>query len=391
MKKICVVTGTRAEYGLLKPLIKKLDRDLEIDLSIIVTGMHLSSEFGNTFEVIENDGFKNLEKIEMLLSSDTDIGVAKSMGLGMISYSEVLNRIEPDLLVVLGDRYEILSIVTVANVLKIPVAHLYGGEITEGAFDDAFRHCISKMSYLHFTSTEEYRRRVIQLGEHPSRVFNVGAIGAENIKKLEIIDKIKLEKKINLKISDNFFVTVFHPVTLERNSAENQIMELLSAIKESGIDTIFIKANSDSNGRIINQKLEEFVKENPSKYSLVSSLTSEEYLSTIKYSQGLIGNSSSGIIEAPSLKVGNLNIGDRQRGRIMANSTINCKPEKESILSGIKKLKSLKFKEIVKESKSPYGDGDVSQKIINEIKKIDKIDLKKSFYNIAYVENNNER
>lgn len=391
MKKICVVTGTRAEYGLLKPLIKKLDKDLEIDLSIIVTGMHLSSEFGNTIEVIENDGFKNLEKVEMLLSSDTDIGVAKSMGLGMISYSEVLNRIEPDLLVVLGDRYEILSIVTVANVLKIPVAHLYGGEITEGAFDDAFRHCISKMSYLHFTSTEEYRRRVIQLGEHPNRVFNVGAIGAENIKKLEIIDKVKLEKKINLKISDNFFVTVFHPVTLEKNSAEDQIIELLNAIKESDIDTIFIKANSDSNGRIINQKLEEFVKENPNKYSLVSSLTSEEYLSIIKYSQGLIGNSSSGIIEAPSLKIGNLNIGDRQRGRIMANSTINCKPEKESILLGIKKLKSFEFKKIIKESKSPYGDGEVSQKIVNEIKKINKIDLKKSFYNLIYVERSNER
>lgn len=391
MKKICVVTGTRAEYGLLKPLIKKLDKDLEIDLSIIVTGMHLSSEFGNTVEVIENDGFKNLEKVEMLLSSDTDIGVAKSMGLGMISYSEVLNRIEPDLLVVLGDRYEILSIVTVANVLKIPVAHLYGGEITEGAFDDAFRHCISKMSYLHFTSTEEYRRRVIQLGEHPNRVFNVGAIGAENIKKLEIIDKVKLEKKINLKISDDFFVTVFHPVTLEKNSAENQINELLSAIKESGIDTVFIKANSDSNGRIINQKLEKFVKQDPTKYSLVSSLTSEEYLSIIKHSQGLIGNSSSGIIETPSLKIGNLNIGDRQRGRIMATSTISCKPEKESILLGIKKLKSFEFKKIVKESKSPYGDGNVSQKIINEIKKLDTIDLKKSFYNLTYMENNNER
>lgn len=391
MKKICVVTGTRAEYGLLKPLIKKLDKDLEIDLSIIVTGMHLSSEFGNTFEVIENEGFKNLEKIEMLLSSDTDIGVAKSMGLGMISYSEVLSRIEPDFLVVLGDRYEILSIVTVANVLKIPVVHLYGGEITEGAFDDAFRHCISKMSYLHFTSTEDYRRRVIQLGEHPSRVFNVGAIGVENIKKLEIIDKVELEKKINLKISNNFFVTVFHPVTLEKNSAKDQIIELLIAIKESDIDTIFIKANSDSNGRIINQKLEEFVKENPNKYSLISSLTSEEYLSVLKYSQGLIGNSSSGIIEAPSLKIGNLNIGDRQRGRTMAESTINCKPEKESILLGIKKLKSFEFKKIVKESQSPYGDGDVSQKIINEIKKINKIDLKKIFYNLDYVESNNER
>lgn len=382
MKKICVVTGTRAEYGLLKPLMKKMELNKNIELSVIVTGMHLSPEFGNTYKGVEEDKYKNISKIEMLLSSDTDIGVAKSMGLGMISYSEALSNIEPDFLVVLGDRYEIFSIVAVANVLKIPVIHLHGGEKTEGAYDEAFRHCISKMSYLHFTSTEEYKQRVIQLGENPERVFNVGAIGVENIKKLNIVPRNILENKLNLKISNNLYVTVFHPVTLEKNSVEIQIENLLKAIEKSGIDTIFIKSNSDTNGRTINSKLEEFCKKNPLKYKLISSLTSEEYLSLIKYSQGLIGNSSSGILETPSLKIGSLNIGDRQKGRIMANSTIFCEPSEEGILKGIKKLKSIEFKKIVDSVKSPYGDGQVSDKIIDVILQIKKIDLKKSFYDL---------
>ncbi|MGL5053241.1 MAG: UDP-N-acetylglucosamine 2-epimerase [Cetobacterium sp.] len=384
IRKICVVTGTRAEYGLLKPLLKKLKDDSEIELSVIITGMHLSPEFGNTYKTIENDGFQNLEKVVMLLSSDSDIGIAKSMGLGMISYSETLSRISPDLLLVLGDRYETLSIVTVANVLKIPVAHLHGGEVTEGAFDDAFRHCISKMSYFHFTSTEEYRKRVIQLGEHPSRVFNVGAIGVENIAKLELISKEELKKDLGIEITDNLFVVLFHPVTLEKNSAEIQINELLNAVKETKIDAIFIKANSDSNGRVINSRLEEFVKRDSSKYKLFSSLTNHQYLSLIKHSRGLIGNSSSGIIEAPSFKVGNLNIGDRQRGRISAKSTLHCQPIKEEIILGIEKLKSIEFQNLVKNIQSPYGDGDVSSKIMAELKKIKEIDLKKSFYNLKF-------
>lgn len=387
MKQICIVTGTRAEYGLLKPLMKKMELNKNVTLSIIVTGMHLSSEFGNTYKIIENDGYKNIFKIEMLLSADTDTGIVKSMGIGMISYGDILSRLNPDFLLVLGDRYEIFSIVTAANVLKIPVIHLHGGEKTEGAYDETFRHCITKMSYLHFTSTEEYRNRVIQLGENPERVFNVGAIGVENIKKLNILSKDILEEKINMKISNNFFVTVFHPVTLEKNSAETQIETLLEAIKKSDIDTLFIKANSDTNGRIINFKLEEFCKKNPMKYSLISSLTSEEYLSLIKHSQGLIGNSSSGVLETPSLKIGNLNIGDRQKGRIVAESTISCESFEENILVGIKKLKSLEFKKIVDSVESPYGDGKVSDKIIDIILTFDEINLKKSFYDIKISKN----
>lgn len=382
MKKICIVTGTRAEYGLLSTLMKKLEVREDIELSILVTGMHLSPEFGNTYRTIENDGYKNIFKVEMLLSSDTDIGIAKSMGLGMISYSDILSKINPDFLLVLGDRYEIFSIVTVANVFKIPVIHLHGGEKTEGAYDEAFRHCISKMSYLHFTSTEDHRKRVIQLGEAPERVYNVGAIGVENIKNLKIISKEEIEDKIGMKISDNFYVTIFHPVTLEKGSAESQVNELLKAIEESRINTIFIKANSDTNGRIINDRLEKFCKKNPEKYKLFSSLTSQEYLSLIKYSKGLIGNSSSGIVEAPSLKIGSLNIGDRQKGRKTASSTISCQPLFSEILIGIKKLSSNEFEEIIKKTISPYGDGQVSDKIIEKIINLDLIDLKKRFYDL---------
>lgn len=382
MKKICVVTGTRAEYGLLAPLMKKMELSEEIELSVIVTGMHLSPEFGNTYKTVEADGYKNIDKIEMLLSSDTDVGIVKSMGLGMISYADSLSKINPDFLLVLGDRYEVLSIVTAANVLKIPVIHLHGGEKTEGAYDEAFRHCISKMSYLHFTSTEEYRKRVIQLGENPERVFNVGAIGVENIKKLDLISKDELEKKIGMKINNQFFMTVFHPVTLEKNSVEIQLGELLKAIKDSNIDTVFIKANSDTNGRVINNKLEEFCKQNTTKYKLFSSLTSQEYLSLIKHSRGLIGNSSSGILEAPSLKIGSLNIGDRQKGRITAESTISCNPISSEIKDGIERILSAEFDEVVKNSTSPYGDGEVSDKIIEKILNLKAVDLKKSFYDL---------
>lgn len=391
MKKICIVTGTRAEYGLLKPLIKKMEDHENIDLSLIITGMHLSPEFGNTYKIIENDFKGKIYKVEMLLSSDTDIGISKSVGLGMISYTDLLEKIKPDFLLVLGDRYEIFSIVTVANILKIPVIHLHGGEKTEGAYDEAFRHCISKMSYLHFTSTEEYRQRVIQLGETPDRVFNVGAIGVENINSLDIIPKEVLEKHFQFKISDNMFVIVYHPVTLEENSAENQIKELLKAIKKSEIDAIFIKANSDTNGRVINRELERFVEKNKKKYKLFSSLTSEEYLSILKYSQGLIGNSSSGILETPSLKIGSLNIGDRQRGRIRSESTIQCEAIENDILNGIEKLKSLEFKDIIDKCRSPYGEGNVSNKIMRKILEVKKVNLKKEFYDLSLEMEKNER
>lgn len=382
MKKICIVTGTRAEYGLLKNLINRVNKDKALELQLVITGTHLSHEFGNTYKFIEDDGFRIDEKVEMLLSSDTDVAIAKSMGLCMISFSDVFNRLKPDFVVLLGDRFEIFSIASVATVLKIPIVHLHGGETTEGAYDEAFRHCITKMSYLHFAGAEDYRKRIIQLGETPERVFNVGAVGTENIIKLEEYSMDYLEKELRLKIPKDYFVVVFHPVTLESKSSEEQIKILLESIKKSRINAVFIKGNSDSNGRVINEYIEKFIIEDREKYTIFSSLTNTQYLNLLKKSQGLIGNSSSGIAETPTMKIGTLNIGDRQKGRIQSVATLNCQCNKDEILKNIDIMKTNKYKELVKNSKSPYGEGEVSLKILEIIKLYEKVELKKKFYDL---------
>jgi GDP/UDP-N,N'-diacetylbacillosamine 2-epimerase (hydrolysing) len=385
MKKICVVTGTRAEYGLLRPLIKRLNNDKDIELQIIATGMHLSHEFGLTYKNIEQDGYKIDEKIEILLSSDSNIGISKSMGLVFISFSETYERLKPDMIVILGDRYETFAAVATAVIAKIPVVHIHGGEITEGAFDDSFRHSMTKMSYLHFTSTEEYRRRVIQLGEFPERVFNVGALGVENALNIRLKTKKEIENKFNF--TGEYFLIIFHPVTLENNSAEKQIKNLLKALENfKDKNFIFIKGNSDTNGRVINQVIDEYVKKNSN--SLVfTSLYIEEYMSLLKNSKMIIGNSSSGIIEAPSFKIPTVNIGDRQKGRIKAKSIIDCKPEEKEIIKAINKALSQEFQEMIKDIENPYGDGNTSEKIVGIIKcflEKQKINLKKKFYDIEF-------
>lgn len=388
MKKICVVTGTRAEYGLLRPLIDKIDKDDELDLQLVVTGMHLSPEFGLTYKQIEEDGYQINEKIEILLSSDTPIGISKSIGLGLISFSECFERLKPDMIIVLGDRFEIFSAVTAAYVAKVPVAHLHGGETTEGAFDESFRHSITKMSYLHFTSTEEYRKRVIQLGEHPSRVFNVGAIGIENIKNMKLLSKEELEKKLNFTFGEKTALVTFHPVTLETSTSKKQFQNLLDALDEiENLKIIFTKTNADTDGRIINKMIDEYVNLNKDKATAFTSMGQLLYLSTMKYVDVIIGNSSSGIIEAPTFKVPTVNIGDRQKGRIQAESIINCKPEKEDILKAIKTALSSDFKNIIRNIKNPYGEGKVSEKIIEIIKNFlnkDLINIKKKFYDIDF-------
>lgn len=388
MKKICVVTGTRAEYGLLRPLIDKIDKDDELDLQLVVTGMHLSPEFGLTYKQIEEDGYQINEKIEILLSSDTPIGISKSIGLGLISFSECFERLKPDMIIVLGDRFEIFSAVTAAYVAKVPVAHLHGGETTEGAFDESFRHSITKMSYLHFTSTEEYRKRVIQLGEHPSRVFNVGAIGIENIKNMKLLSKEELEKKLNFTFGEKTALVTFHPVTLETSTSKKQFQNLLDALDEiENLKIIFTKTNADTDGRIINKMIDEYVNLNKDKATAFTSMGQLLYLSTMKYVDVVIGNSSSGIIEAPTFKVPTVNIGDRQKGRIQAESIINCKPEKEDILKAIKTALSSDFKNIIRNIKNPYGEGKVSEKIIEIIKNFlnkDLINIKKKFYDIDF-------
>ncbi len=382
-RKICVVTGTRAEYGLLYWLMKEIEADKELELQLIATGMHLSPEFGLTYKEIEKE-FSVNKKIEMLLSSDTAIGISKSMGLAQISFSEAYEELKPDVLIVLGDRYEIFSATTAAMIARIPIAHLHGGETTEGAFDESIRHSITKMSHLHFTATQEYKNRVIQLGEDPSRVFNVGGMGIENIKRLKLISKDEFEKSIEFNLNIKNILVTFHPVTLEKSTAKNQFQELLDAIDElKDTNIIFTKSNSDTDGRVINKMIDEYVTKNSNKSIVFTSLGQLRYLSALQYVDAVVGNSSSGLAEAPSFKIGTINIGDRQKGRIKASSLIDCEPNKGSILQAFDRLYSKEFQETLRTTINPYGDGCASTKIVETLKSVDlKNILKKSFYDL---------
>ncbi len=386
MRKICIITGTRAEYGLLYWLMKEMSADKELELQIIATGMHLSPEFGNTYQQIEQDGFVINKKVNMLLSSDSEAGISKSMGLGMIGFADVFNDLKPDLIVVLGDRFEIFSAVSAAMIAKIPVAHLHGGETTEGAFDEYIRHSITKMSHLHFTATEEYKSRVIQLGEHPDRVFNVGGMGIENIKRLQLQSRDEFEKSIDFKLNKKNILVTFHPVTLENLTAKEQFQEFLDAIDElEETSIIFTKANSDTDGRIINQMIDKYVAKNSDKSVGFTSLGQLRYLSALQYVDAMVGNSSSGLLEAPSFKIGIINIGDRQKGRIKADSVIDCLPDKTSIKNAFNMLYSKEFQSVTKTSENPYGDDCASKTIVKIIKQTNFDDiLKKSFYDLNY-------
>lgn len=384
MRKICVVTGTRADYGLLFWTMKALQSDKDIELSICVTGMHLSPEFGLTYKKIIEDGFYITEKVETLLSSDTSVGIAKSIGLGIISFSEVFERTEPDLILVLGDRFEIFAACTAAMVSRIPIAHCHGGEATEGLIDEAIRHSITKMSQIHFTSTEEFKKRVIQLGEQPKNVHNVGALGIENINKLKLLDKNEFEDSINFKLKQVNFLVTFHPVTLDSSSAEGQFSELLKALdKYENTSIIFTKPNADTDGRIIIQMIDEYVSKNSSKAVAFTSLGQLRYLSAMQYVDAVIGNSSSGLVEVPSFKIPTINIGDRQQGRVKAISVIDCEATEFDIGKSIQKAISPEFKEVIKFLKNPYGEKNSSNEIIEVLKNTDLSGLiKKQFYNL---------
>lgn len=382
-RKICVVTGTRAEYGLLYWLMRELKSDQEIKLQIIVTGMHLSPEFGLTYKEIEKD-FKIDRKLEILTSFDTSLDTSKAMGSAQISFAETYEELRPDIIVVLGDRYEIFSAVTAAMIARIPVAHIHGGEATEGLVDEAIRHSISKMSQLHFTATEDYKNRVIQLGEHPSRVFNVGGMGIENIKRMELLTKVEFEKSIGSKLNKKNILVTFHPVTLEASTSKKQFQELLYSIDElNETKIIFTKANSDTDGRIINQLIDEYTAKNNSKAIAFTSLGQLRYLSAMQFVDAIVGNSSSGLIEAPTFKIGTINIGDRQKGRLKADSVIDCSPERENIKKAFEELYSDKFQSDIKTSKNPYGDSCASTQIIKVLKTVELENiLKKEFFNI---------
>ncbi len=382
-RKVCVVTGTRAEYGLLYWLMREIEADSKLELQLIVTGMHLSPEFGLTYKEIEK-AFKIDKKIEMLLSSDTPVGISKSMGLAQISFAEVYEVLKPNIIVVLGDRYEIFSAASAAMIARIPIAHLHGGETTEGAFDESIRHAITKMSHLHFTATDEYRKRVIQLGEDPQRVFNVGGMGIENIKRLTLLSKEEFESSINFKLNKKNILVTFHPVTLENATAKDQFQELLNAIDElTDTHIIFTKANSDTDGRVINQMIDEYVANNSHKAVAFTSLGQLRYLSAMQYVDAVVGNSSSGLIEAPSFKIGTINIGDRQKGRIKAKSVIDTAPLKDDILEAFTKLYAKAFQESLATVKNPYDSGGGSREIVKVLRESNLGELiKKSFYNL---------
>ena len=385
-RKVCVVTGTRAEYGLLYWLMREIQNDADFKLQVIATCMHLSPEFGLTYRQIEKDGFKIDRKIEMLLSSDTPVGISKSMGLGMIGFSEAYTELKPDIVMVLGDRFEIFSAAAAAMIARIPLAHLHGGEATEGLIDEPIRHSITKMSHLHFTATEEYRKRVIQLGEDPARVFNVGGLGIDNIKKLKLMGREEFEDSINFKLGPKNLMITFHPVTLEHATAGEQFQNLLDAADElEDTKFIFTKPNADTEGRLITQMIDNYVLKNGRKAIAFVSLGQLRYLSAMQFIDGVVGNSSSGLAEAPTFKIGTINIGDRQRGRIKADSVIDCEPVKGSILTAVQKLYSGIFQAKLKNTKSPYGEGGASGKTKKILKDTDLMDiLKKEFYDLEF-------
>jgi GDP/UDP-N,N'-diacetylbacillosamine 2-epimerase (hydrolysing) len=389
-KKICVVSGTRAEYGLLRWVMEGIRKTSGLELQVVATGMHLSPEFGLTYREIEKDGFVIDRKVEMLLSSDTSVGLAKSMGLGLIGFGEALEQLRPDVLLVLGDRFETFSAVAAAMVANIPVAHLHGGEATEGAFDESIRHSITKMAHLHFVAAEEYRRRVIQLGEHPDRVFLVGGLGIDNIKRLTLLDRAALESSLEFKLGARNLLVTFHPVTLEDATASHQMTELLAALdllEETHL--IFTMPNADTGGRVLRDMIERFVA-NHANARAFTSLGQLLYLSCIRHVDGVVGNSSSGLTEVPSFGKGTINIGDRQRGRLKAESVIDCGPDRQLIATGVKRLYSPAFQATLETVRNPYGEGGASEKVVKVLQTYSLQGIqKKSFYDMWPAETGN--
>lgn len=384
-RKICVVTGTRAEFGLLRWLMQEVQQTPGLELQVLATGMHLSPEFGLTYREIEQAGFVIDARVEMLLSADTATAVTKSMGLGMIGYADAYARLCPDLIVVLGDRFEIFAATAAALIAGIPVAHLHGGETTEGAFDEAMRHSITKMSHLHFVAAEDYRRRVIQLGEQPERVFLVGGLGIDAIQRIALLDRESLEASLDFKLGRRNLLITFHPVTLEGQSSGQQMAELLAALGElDDTHLIFTMPNADTGGRELATMVDTFVATHPNA-RVYSSLGQLRYLSCMKFVDAVVGNSSSGLAEAPSMGIATVNIGDRQKGRLSAESVINCPPERQAIHAALQHLHAPEFRQTLASVVSPYGRAGASERIVQILKDypLDGI-LKKSFYNLCF-------
>lgn len=383
-RKVCVYTSGRMDYGILHGLMQEISESGGLQLQIVVSGMHLSAEFGKTVDEIIADGFKPDETVEILLSGSTPISVCKSMGIAMIGYGEAIRRLQPDIVVVLGDRFENFCMAAAAHVLRVPIAHIHGGEITEGAIDEAFRHCITKMAHLHFASCEVYRRRIIQLGESPDLVFNVGALGVENIRRTFLMNPEQLAKSLRFSLNEPYFLVTFHPATLELSGTGEQFGALLSALDAfPEYRVILTKSNADSDGILINRMIDEFVEKHHERAASFSSLGMNRYLSAMEYTDAVIGNSSSGILEAPSFRVPTVNIGHRQEGRVQAESVINCSPERNAIVKSIQMAISHDFKKAIREMINPYEKKYTAKNIKKIIMKseLNSI-LKKTFFDI---------
>jgi len=383
-RKICIVTGTRAEYGLLYWLMKSIEVDPKLELQIIATGMHLSPEFGLTYREIEKDGFTINRKIEMLLSADTPSAISKSTGLGLISFAEAYNNLNPDIVLILGDRFEILAASIASLYAKIPIAHIHGGETTTGAFDEAIRHSITKMAWWHFVAADEYEKRVIQLGENPERIFNVGGLGVDAIKKAKLLPKKEMMDKTGIEFRNKNLLVTYHPVTLENQTSQKHFQSLLDVLGDlKDVYVIFTMPNADSNGRIIKQMIDEFVSNHKQKSIAFTSMGHLNYLSTLQFVDGVVGNSSSGLTEAPTFKIGTVNIGDRQKGRLKAKSIIDCDPTKISIKKAIEILYTKNYQKNLPIVENPYGKGEATLKIMEVLRKT-KIpeETKKIFYDL---------
>jgi len=382
-RKICVITGSRADYGLLRWVMQGIKDDPELNLQVIATGMHLSPTFGLTYKVIEEDGFKVDAKVEILGSSDSPLAIAESMGLALAETAKEFSELKPDLVIVLGDRFEIFAATAAALVAKIPVAHLHGGETTTGAFDEAFRHSITKMSHLHFVATSEYRSRVIQLGENPKNVYLVGGVGIDSIKNLPLLSREELETQLDIKFGAKSLLITFHPVTLDDESPEHQMKELLAALSHLHDTTlIFTMPNADTGGRVLIKMIEEFVEQNRNA-KVFTSLGQLKYLSCITHIDGVVGNSSSGLTEVPTFKKGTVNVGDRQLGRLQASSVINCEPTEKDIRHAIETMYSREFKSNLARTKNPYGEGGASARVVKAIKEVSLEGIvKKTFHDL---------
>lgn len=390
-----MLTATRAEYGLLKNVILRLREESAFHVNVIATGMHLNRDFGETYREIERDGISIAEKIPILSKEDGAIGMSETMAEAITRFGHFFAENRQDLLVVLGDRYETMAVCIAAMNAQIPIAHIHGGEVTEGAIDDAIRHSITKMSYLHFTGTDVYRKRVIQLGEHPDRVFCVGALGVENILSQKLLERSELEKSIQFDLGEKYCLVTFHPVTLEEHSGIKQVNELLQAMDEmTEYRYLITKANADAGGRAINECLEAYAATRKERVYLTESLGMIRYLSAMKYCSMVIGNSSSGILEAPAMGVPTVNIGDRQRGRMQADSIINCETDCASIKAAMRRAEDTAFRETMRNQVLPFGNGDTSRRIVGHIKEYllgREIDLKKKFYDVEFEEEKEQK